>query len=197
MFFQEKRQATVLRVLAALLGVYLGACAGTSAAEHSSALMQGLRPLAANPAPDSACQAVLNASEKLYTTPFHMYMTESMAAVENGKPMNSEMVFSGGTDYVLYQGKWTTSSTAERKELDQRNLKTAKMTCQYVRNEPVNGEGAALYSTHEITARGGKVDNQVWVSQSKGLILRMETDLGHGTHLSSRYEYSNVHAPKL
>jgi hypothetical protein len=159
-------------------------------------------PLAANPGVDSACQAVLDASEKLYTTPFHMYSTQAGALVGNGNPTKSEMISSGGTDYVLYNGKWTTSSTAERKALGQQNRNNAKnMSCHYVRDESVNGESAALYSTHEESAHG-KTDSQNWVSKSKGLILRQEVDIDTGgasgkSHMSSRYEYSNVQAPKL
>jgi hypothetical protein len=88
------------------------------------------------------------------------------------------------------------------KELAQRNRKNAKnLSCHFVRDEAVNGEGAALYSTHEESEHG-KSDNQIWVSKSKGLILRQETDLDTGgvngkSHSSFRYEYSNVQAPKL
>jgi hypothetical protein len=65
----------------------------------------------------------------------------------------------------------------------------------------VNGESAALYSTHEESTHG-KTDSQNWVSKSKGLILRQEIDIDTGgatgkSHISSRYEYSNVQAPKL
>ena len=107
MLFKAKRKATFLRVLAAMLGVFLTANAGTLAARRSPTLRHAEIPLAANPGVDSACQAVLDASEKLYTTPFHMYSTQAGALVGNGKPTSSEMISSGGTDYVLYAGKWT------------------------------------------------------------------------------------------
>ena len=131
-----------------------------------------------------------------------MYSMQAGALVGNGKPTSSEMISAGGTDYVLYAGKWTTSSTAERKALGQSNRNNAKnMSCRYLRDESVNSESAVVYSTHEESVHG-KNDNQIWVSKSKGLILRQETDIDTGgangkTHLSSRYEYSNVRAPKL
>jgi len=202
MLFKGKRKVIVLRVLAAALGVFLVANGGTLAAGRSPALMHAEVPLAANPGVDSACQAVRDASEKLYTTPFHMYSTQAGALVGNGKPTKSEMISSGGTDYVLYNGKWTTSSTAERKALGQRNRNNSQnMSCHYVRDESVNGESAALYSTHEESAHG-KTDSQNWVSKSKGLILRQEIDIDTGgangkSHMTTRYEYSNVQAPKL
>ena len=77
MLFKGKRKATVLRVLAAALGVLLVANGRTLAAGRSLPLIHAEIPLAANPGVDSACQSVLDASEKLYTTPFHMYATTS------------------------------------------------------------------------------------------------------------------------
>jgi len=204
MFFQGKRKAADLRVFAAALSLCFVANAGTVAAGRSPVLMRAGMPLAANPESDSACQAVLDASDKLFTTPYHMYSTQAGAVVGNGKPMSSELVFSGGLQYILYNGKWSPSplSTEELKALHERNRNNAKnMSCHYVRDESVNGESAALYSTHEETAHG-KNDNQIWVSKSKGLILRQETDIDTGgangkTHISSRYQYANVQAPKL
>lgn len=64
----------------------------------------------------------------------------------------------------------------------------------------MNSMKCQLYSTHDITPHG-TVDNQVWVSRRRGLILRQETDIdtgnGNKTHMSVRYDYSNVHAPAL
>jgi len=204
MFFKGKRKATILRVLAAALGVFFVADGGTSAAGLAPMMKHAEMRAVANPAPDSACQAVLDASDKLFSTPFHMYMTQTSAGIENGKPMSSEMVFAGGARYVLFNGKWSPSplSTEEMKELDQRNRKNAKnLSCHYMRDESVNGESAALYITHSESEHG-KDDNQIWVSKSKGLILRQETDIDTGgvngkSHVSVRYEYSNVRAPKL
>ena len=204
MFFKEKRKAAILRVLAGVLGVFLVAIGGTFAPGLSSIMLPTEMALAANPAPDSTCQAVLDATERLFTTPFHMYSTTTNAGVENGKPISSEMVFAGGARYVLYNGKWNPSplSTEEMKALEQRNLKnTTNMSCHVMRDDSVNGESATLYSMHSETTRS-KNDDQIWISKSKGLILRQETDLysnrGNGkTHLSVRYEYSNVQAPRL
>jgi hypothetical protein len=201
-FFKGKRKATILRVLAIVVGVLFTANAGTFAARRSPLLMPAEMPLAANPGVDSACQAVLDASEKLYTTPFHMYSTQAGALVGNGKPMSSEMISAGGTDYLLYAGKWITSSAAERKARGERNRNNARnISCRYLRDESVNGESAAVYSTHEESAHG-KTDSQNWVSKRNGLILRQEIDIDTGgatgkSHMSSRIEYSNVQAPKL
>jgi hypothetical protein len=204
MSFKGKRETTTPRVLAGALGVFLVAIGGTLTPGLSSIMLPAEMTLAANPAPDSFCQAVLDATEKLYTTPFHMYSTQTTAGVQNGKPLSNEMVFVGGARYILVNGKWMPSplSTAELKAQEQRNLKNATNTsCHVVRDELVNGESATLYSMHSESPRS-KNDDQIWISKSKGLILRQESDLnplrGNGKiHISIRYEYRHVEAPKL
>ena len=104
MFIKEKRKATILRVRAAVLVVLLIADGRTLAAGLSLPVKHAEMQVVANPAPDSACQALLNAGDKLFTMPFHIYMTQASAEIENGKPMSSEMVFAGSARYVLFNG---------------------------------------------------------------------------------------------
>jgi hypothetical protein len=104
----------------------------------------------------------------------------------------------------MVNGKWSLSpiSTDELKQLEQRNRKNAKnLSCHYVRDESVNGQSAAVYSAHSESEHG-KDDSQIWLSKSAGLILRQETDLDTGRaggtiHMSVRYDYRDVQAPKL
>ncbi|MGA2427782.1 MAG: hypothetical protein ABSH13_04705 [Candidatus Acidiferrum sp.] len=206
MSFGETREARISGVLAAALAIFLLAGHATPAASLPSIAEPAETRAVANPALDSVCQTIVDANDKLYTTSFHMYMTQTSPGIENGKPMKSEVVFVGGPRrYVWYDGKWTDSpfSTADLKEMEERNLKNAKNeSCRYLRDEPVNGESAAVYTEHGESEHG-KDDSQIWISKSKGLILRMETDLDTGggangkSHLSVRYEYGNVQAPKL
>jgi hypothetical protein len=196
------------RVMAIAFGMILSAQGAAIAAALTHALptmtQQAELRVVANPAPDGVCQLVLDANDKLLTTPFHMYMTQTNPVIQNGKPISTEMVFAGGARYILYDGKWTASpmSTEDLKALEARNRANSKNTsCQFVRDESVNGESAALYSAHSESAHG-KDDSQIWISKSKGLILRQETVLDTGgangkSHLSVRYEYGNVQAPKL
>jgi hypothetical protein len=206
MFSDETREASISAVLVAALAIFLLAEHATPAAGLPSTTEAAEMRRVASPALDSVCQTILDASNKLYSTPFHMHMTQTSPGIENGKPVNSELIFVGGPRrYVLYDGKWTDSpfSTEDLKELEERNLKNAKnQSCRYLRDEPVNGESAALYTQHS-ESENGKDDSQIWISKSKGLVLRMETDLDTGggangkSHLSIRFEYGNVQAPKL
>ena len=202
----EKKEAAILGILTAALAIFLLAEHATPAAGLPSTAEAAETRAVANAGLDSVCQTILDASNKLYSTPFHMYMTQTSPGIENGKPVNSELIFVGGPRrYVLYDGKWTPSpfSTEDLKELEERNLKNAKnQSCRYLRDEPVNGESAALYTQHS-ESENGKDDSQVWISKSKGLVLRTETDLDTAggangkNHLSIRFEYGNVQAPKL
>ena len=156
------------------------------------------------PPQGSSCQAVLDASTKLYSVPYHMYMTNTNPAVMNGKPITSESISVGGKLYVLVEGKWAASplSLEELKQkFDENKKNVLNASCNFVRNESANGEAAALYATHEETAHG-KNDTQMWISMGKGLILKQEIDIdiGNGrpkTHLSTRFDYANVQAPTI
>jgi hypothetical protein len=114
------------------------------------------------------------------------------------------MVYAGGKHYVLYDGKWTASemSDSDMKAMQLKARQTAKnLSCHYVKDETVNGESAALFATHGESEHG-KDDNQIWISKSKGVILKQETDIDIGagrpkTHMSVRYDYANVQAPKM
>jgi hypothetical protein len=98
MYFKKNREGAFLPVFAAALGVFLVAEGGAFAAGHSPVMMHAEAALAANPQMGSSCQVVLDATEKLFTTPFHMYSTQATDGVQNGKPMSGEMVFVGGPD---------------------------------------------------------------------------------------------------
>jgi hypothetical protein len=204
MQFNKKSGIVILKMFAAAVTLFLfmyGAAPAAPASAGSGAAR------AASPAPqtaDSTCNAVLAALDKNFTVPYHMYMTQTSAALQNGKPMSTEMVYAGGKRYVLYDGKWIVSDVSDddMKAMQLKARQTAKnLSCHYVKDETVNGESAALFSTHGESEHG-KDDNQIWISKSKGLIIKQETDMDIGggrpkTHMSVRYEYTNVQAPKM
>jgi hypothetical protein len=204
MQFNKKSAVVILEMFTAVVSVFLFTCSAAPAATTStgSGAIGG-----ASPAPqtaDATCNAVLAALDKNFTVPYHMYMTQTSAALPNGKPMSTEMVYAGGKRYVLFDGKWNVSdiSDDDMKAMQLKARQTAKnLSCHYVKDETVNGENAALFATHGESEHG-KDDNQIWISKSKGLIIKQETDIDIGggrpkTHMSVRYEYTNVQAPKI
>jgi len=75
----------------------------------------------------------------------------------------------------------------------------ANVTCSVVREESVDGEPAVLCSTHQ-KMEDAKIDSQVWVSKSRGVPIKTESDSDVGgaagkVHRTMQYEYTSVHAP--
>jgi len=198
MFSKEKIRTTFLRLAGVSLGVLLVVVGGTLGAGLSPRGQPAGMVRAATPAPDGMCPAVREAFENLFATPYHLYSSSG------GKADKGEVISAGGRLYVLYNGKWQPGQMTleEMQRREQETMKNAKnVSCQAVRDETVNGESATLYSVHEETARS-KNDCQIWISKRSGHVLRTEIDmhLNQGnslSHISSRYDYNNVQAPKL
>jgi hypothetical protein len=145
-----------------------------------------------------SCQPVNDAMHKIYTTPTHLSTT--MMGV--GEPVKNELIYAGGVIYENVHGKWSHGGVTLQQvmKMEEENRRNSKTACRYLRDEPVNGEAAAVYSTHaERSAPAVKSDGQIWISKTKGLPLRHEEDIdaGSGTkmHHSTRYEYTNVRPP--
>jgi hypothetical protein len=153
-------------------------------------LLIGATPVAAQ----GNCKLVLDAASKVLDTPSHLYSTMNMG----GTTQTSEQIYLAGAIYVKFGGKWDPSpiSMQEMKELDQKRRQVDKTTCRYLKDEPVDGEMAAVYSMHtESESPKVKLDSQMWISKAKGLLLRQEDDLGDKNHSSTRIEYGNVKPP--
>jgi hypothetical protein len=151
-------------------------------------LLIGSKPLTAQ----DDCKLVLDAMTKLFDTPTHAYVTMNMG----GKLQTGESIYAGGLIYAKYDGKWSAGTTTkEIKEITEKNRQNNKTTCRYLKDEPVNGEMAAVYSVHEVSPRSTS-DSKTWISKAKGLPLRSDIDMEGGkSHISSRYEYGNVKPP--
>lgn len=151
-------------------------------------LLIGAKPLAAQ----DDCKLVLDAMTKFFDTPTHAYVTMNLS----GKPQTGESIYTGGLVYAKYDGKWSAGMTTKQmKELTEKNWRNNKTTCHYLKDEPVNGEMAAVYSVHEVSPRSTS-DSKTWISKAKGLPLRSDTDMEGGkSHMSTRYEYGNVKPP--
>jgi hypothetical protein len=172
---------------------------------HRLALVAGsiatLVPLAAHAQKDVAsCKPVLDATLKQTTVPYHLYGTTS-SPVPGGKPIAMELISAGGQNYVYSGGHWVRSpmTAAAMAKQEQDNIRDVKaFACQRVRDESVGGMPAVVYSEHS-EGEFGTSDAQVWVAKGTGLVLRTENDTDTGdaakTHLSVRYDYSNVQAP--
>lgn len=150
------------------------------------------------------CQNIASASIKIWEVPVHIYshQTFSFSAIP---ARSSESIYVGGGVYVMVRGKWTRSPvtiTQLKSAQDEGKNDTPKATCRYLRDEAVDGEPAAVYSTHK-EGDGFKSDVTLWISKSRNVPLRSESDMDAGvagnsngkSHSSMRYDYKNVQAP--
>ena len=147
------------------------------------------------------CQALHAASDKLYTVPNHMFLIETAQFRKNG-PLTGETIFTGQIRYVLIRGHWIKSPISSEDSLKQakENRETAKnISCQFLRDDVVNGEPASLYHEH-FEVEDARKDGQIWLSKRTGLLLRLEQDTDVGgamgkSHSSIRYEYKDIRPP--
>ena len=159
-----------------------------------SSLMMGQ---AATARASDSCQPVFDALKTLITTASHSYST----GVVNGKPTSTETIYVQRKTYIFARGKWMVSPATPADVLTQEleDEKEGKSTCQFVRNESVNGEAAGVYSLR-LETETRKEDGQMWISKLTGRALREEVAVDYGGslgkgRLSARFEYSNVKAP--
>jgi hypothetical protein len=154
-------------------------------------------------AAEDNCQPTYDAMSKVMTTPTHIYVTMTAVPNKGDKPITTETIYAAGSSYVKVSGKWTRSPITPQQVLkrEEENRKNSKTTCRHLKDESVNGETAAIYSTHSETD-DTKSDGEIWISKSRGLPLRQEFDIDAGGpggkhHHSVRYEYTNVQPPPL
>lgn len=97
---------------------------------------------------------------KLHNTPAHVFTTTKIG----GHTFTSEIIFAAGSIYMKINGKWTLSdSIKDMEQLMEQNRHKAdsKDTYRLLNDEAVNGEMAAVYSSHSETPKC-KIDLQVW-----------------------------------
>lgn len=157
-------------------------------------VLMGTPPVAAQDDCKILEKVTADAFRKVHTIPTHVYTTSKIG----NQTIASEMIYADGSMYMKISGKWTLAgSIKDMEQVEQQAQRNAnsKDTCRFLKDELVNGEMAAVYSSHSETPKG-KIDMQMWVSKAKGLLLRQDTDSDGGKAvISSRYEYGNVKAP--
>ncbi len=146
-----------------------------------------------------SCHQVFDALIKVATTPNHSYTTST--GFNGGKAGEAETIFANGQKYIRAHGKWIRLPVTSQDVVEQEREKQqqGRSTCQFLRNESVNGEAAMLYSVHREYEEV-KEDAQMWVSRGTGFLLRVEEDVDNRgnkvkEHRSTRFEYGNIRPP--
>jgi hypothetical protein len=148
------------------------------------------------------CGPMWDALMKLAQTPNHSF-TDSSGAIAGGQSKASERIATATANYLQVRGKWLRSSMSPKQalQMQQDAMKDKKNgSCKYERDEAVEGEPAALYTTHNQDD-GGVSDAQIWISKKRGLPLKQVVHLSVGggktgeSQMATRYVYENVRAP--
>jgi len=111
-------------------------------------------------------------------------------------PMHTEVVVTGGKMYVLVMGKWQSMPFSAEETISTAKQKMAATThsCQQAGTEAVNSEAATIYTEHADMA--GAAESRMWISDSRGLPLKVEVKLPGGAMTQTlEYRYDNIQAP--
>jgi hypothetical protein len=156
--------------------------------------------LAAGGLDDPVCKIVIDAMTKSSKTPVHSYST--MGSIMDGtNPIEIETITIGDKAYARIGGQWQVSEVKPMVEefMEQMTSQRAPISCEHERDEPFQGEAAAVYRVR-LGEADGVIDSRLWVSKTRGLLLHTTADIPLNdavTHVSVRYDYNNVKAPPV
>jgi hypothetical protein len=142
------------------------------------------------------CKVFYDSSDKMMSVPHRLFTT--MGSPSGGEKTR-ESIFVDGASYIQLDGKWEKSrmTAKDLHDVELENRKTNKnISCKIVRSEVIDGEAATVYMVHSET-EDVKADATVWLSKTRGLVMREEINPGTEDHIAVRYEYSNVTAPTI
>jgi hypothetical protein len=145
----------------------------------------------------AACQPIFDGMVEQTVTPNHTYIS-----MTGGSTMVTESITVGGVMFIQVSGKWMRSPTGpaemqQQLQADEKSGKNKTASCQRLADELVNGAAAMVFHVQRKTDLSAS-DGKVWLSKATGLPLRGEEDVvsrGTTTHVSTRFEYTNVQAP--
>jgi hypothetical protein len=150
-------------------------------------------------ADDTACKPLVDAQLKYVTTPNHTFTTTT-GLLGGDTTQKSETINTGKARFLMVDGQWVVNRMSDQEMLaiEKEKAKGHNLQCRSVRDEPIAGESAALYTVHHVDGKSTS-DGQIWISRRSGLPLKIELvlrlDSTHSSHFSSRMSYVDVRAP--
>jgi enamine deaminase RidA (YjgF/YER057c/UK114 family) len=147
----------------------------------------------ASPALADDCATVVASMKATAVTP---YASTATRTDPQGKPQTRHMIRTTTKTYVEDHGGWVEMDITSQDLTDTINeqLKTAKMTCQKVGTEAVNGQATTVYTVH-IENEGSISDNKLWLN-AKNLPLKTVVKIqGMKADTEATYDYDHVQAP--
>jgi hypothetical protein len=187
-------QNTPLSAMPRHPGTYRRRCARRAIAAIAPALLAGACAVAH--AQDATCDKVWAALAKQVATP-HRDLSTSTSATRPA-PTQAEILYTSNKVYSNFRGKWISRPFDPKQEMKDRDEARASnhVTCQFARDEAVDGESASVYLVHNTVDNVGTSVTQLWISKSSGLPLRQVVDIPEDKqHITVRFDYRNTQPP--
>ena len=151
------------------------------------------------------CAPVYAAGTKQAATPYRASVVTSDVTLPPGlSPALSparitDMVYDGQALYLMIGGKWISRPMTPQMQLAQiaENKKRGHAVCARLADSAVDGEAAAVYTTHDQMPEG-TADTKIWISKKTGLPLRSDVRIAlhpGGQTTSARFHYGPVKRP--
>lgn len=145
------------------------------------------------PALAGDCAPVIAASLATAAKPYSTTLTRPG---KDGKPTVSHMVQTMTTSYVETHGQWRSMDISSQDRIDNFNemMQTAKMSCDLVGSDTVNGQAATVYAL-AVENDGAVSKDKLWISADQ-LILRAQYQPEDTPGpIDSLYDYTHVEPP--
>lgn len=157
--------------------------------------LSGLALFAAQPAraDDASCAPLRKIEAEM------MHTTYRQTTQVTGQPSH-DIIATPTAIYIKTPAGWSSAgaSPAMRKRLSHM-FGVSLTNCRRLRTERVDGQAAEVYAvTSHDNAGDQGTEAQLWLAKSNDLPLKVEADVrmsGTTRHVSTRYEYENVHVP--
>lgn len=155
----------------------------------SALALVALAGVLAPPALASDCGPVFDAMMKAAKTPH----TATITRMENGKAVSSRMVQTNDRKYIEVNGEWRWIPMPANLDQQLKEMReNAKMTCQKLGSEEVNGQPTTVYTAH-VENEGSASDNELWLGPD-GLPVKVANKVKDKS-FSSVLDYKHVQAP--
>jgi hypothetical protein len=156
-------------------------------------LAVSLCAIAALPARADDCANMMNTMIAHIGTPYAATMTTQ---TPGGETKTMKTVSSGGMMYVEMPDGWKSMAMDPKEQADmmRKAAATAKETCHHAGDEVTGGEPSNVYIAH-VENRGSVSDNKVWISKSRGLVMKTDVQIQGGQHVTMTFDYNNVMVP--
>ena len=115
---------------------------------------------------------------------------------KDGKPAISHLVQTMTASYIETHGKWHSMAISSQDRIDNFTeiMQTAKMSCDVVGSDSVNGEAATVYDL-AVENDGAVSKDKLWISGDQ-LILRAQYQSEDTSGpVDSVYDYTHVEPP--